>query len=313
VLIVDDGSTDDTPRIVAERYGSDERVEYIRQPNRGVSAARNLGIARARGQYIAFLDSDDLWKPWKIALQIACLEQLPGVGMIWTDMDAVDERGSVIAPRCMRENYGAYGYLPDGALFQHSRLLRELVPGAEDPGLDTRVHWGDVFSAMVLGNLCQPSTVLVARERALKAGGFNESMRSGEDHDYHLRLAREGPAALLDVASILYRKGGEDQLTAPAWQAMIAKNALATILPVIERERSRIRLPEQLLRKKLASAHLWIASEHLGKDNATARRHLLKSLRQRPWQPRAWLRLASACAGPRWTRAARRLWQTARL
>ncbi len=304
VLIVDDGSTDATERIVSARYGSNARVRYERQENRGVSAARNLGLSLATGRYVAFLDSDDLWKPWKIELQVACLERLPGVGMIWTDMDCVQGAGTV-RRNILREHFSAYRFLERHGIFEQSKLLAELAPLVKDPGIHTRVCWGDVFSAMVMGNLCQPSTVLVLREVALAAGGFDESMLSGEDHDFHLRVSREAPCALLDIASTVYRSGAGDQLTDPAWQPMIARNALDTILPVIRNERSRIRLPEHMIRRKLAEAHKWIAQEALGRDNRIARRHFASSLWHWPFQAKTWVRFASSLASPRMSRALR--------
>ncbi len=304
VLIIDDGSTDATGQVVAARYGSDPRVRCVRQENRGVAAARNLGLSLATGRYVAFLDSDDVWKPWKIEVQVACLERLPGVGMIWTDMDCIEASGE-LRRSFMRKYYGAYGYFERRPMFEHSKRLAELAPMVKDPGLDTRVFWGDVFSAMVMGNLCLPSTVLVLRDVALAAGGFDESMLSGEDHDFHLRLSREAPLALLDAASTVYRRGTGGQLTDPAYQPMIARNALRTILPVIRNERGRIRLPGSMIRRKLAHAHKWIAQEALGVDNRTARRHFFLSLWQWPWQGRTWLRFASSLASPKVSRALR--------
>ena len=293
-LVIDDGSTDGTPKLMAERYAGNPRVRYVRQANRGVAAARNLGLSVARGDYIAFLDSDDLWQPWKIEAQVACLERLPGVGMIWTDMDAVDAHGGLLHANYMRAHYGAYRYISTERMFERSAALAELAPGL---GVGARVHWGNVFSAMLMGNLCLPSTVLVTRERADKAGGFNEAMRSGEDHEYHLRLAREGPAALLDIASTLYRVGAEDQLTDPAYHLMIAEHTLETLFRFIRHHPEQIRLPRAMLRKKIAGVHEWIASEHLRRtDYVRAREHLAASLRHWPWRARAWLRLfAAAC------------------
>src|SRR5689334_11510109 len=93
VIVIDDGSTDQTPELMACRYGRDARVLYLRQENAGVSSARNAGMACAQGEYIALLDSDDCWKPWKSELQIRCLQALPEAGMVWTDMEAIGSDG----------------------------------------------------------------------------------------------------------------------------------------------------------------------------------------------------------------------------
>ena len=86
---------------------------------------------------------------------------------------------------------------------------------------------------------------------------------------------------------------------------MIAQSALKTIIPVIERDRARIKLPARMIRRKLASAHAWAGLELLGADNRSARRHFFKSLCQWPWQRKTWLRFATSFASPRVTRALR--------
>ena len=79
IIVVDDGSTDGTPE-VARRYG--EKIRYHRTENRGVSAARNAGIALAEGDLIAFLDADDRWLPNKLECQVPVFDGTPGVGLV---------------------------------------------------------------------------------------------------------------------------------------------------------------------------------------------------------------------------------------
>ena len=112
VLVIDDGSTDGTRALVEERYGMDPRVKYTYQPNRGVAAARNEGLRQAQGEFIAFLDSDDVWLPGKLRLQLECLDAVPEAGMVWTDMEAVDLDHRLVHPRYLRVMYHAYRNFP---------------------------------------------------------------------------------------------------------------------------------------------------------------------------------------------------------
>ena len=99
-----------TRALIADAYGSEPRIRYIHQTNGGVSHARNTGIRAAQGDYVAFLDSDDVWKPWKLTAQLACLEHFPEVGMVWTNMEAVDPDGHLFDPRHLAAMYSAYDF-----------------------------------------------------------------------------------------------------------------------------------------------------------------------------------------------------------
>ena len=79
IIVVDDGSTDSTPEIL-QSYGS--RIHSISQTNGGMAAARNLGIAAAKGELIALLDHDDIFLPDKLPAQVACFDSHPGVGLV---------------------------------------------------------------------------------------------------------------------------------------------------------------------------------------------------------------------------------------
>jgi glycosyltransferase involved in cell wall biosynthesis len=99
IIIVDDGSTDDTAAIAAEFCASDPRARLIRQENRGVAAARNRAIDDARGDYIAPLDADDLWHPEKIERQLRTFaDSPPRVGLVYCWYRMIDEHGEVTAP-----------------------------------------------------------------------------------------------------------------------------------------------------------------------------------------------------------------------
>ena len=129
VVIVDDGSTDDTGALVEAKYGLEPRVRYYRQNNTGISGARNAGLLRARGDYVALLDSDDVWLPWKLEVQLACMRAHPDLGMTWTDMIAVDPDDKITDEAYLRHMYGAYGWYPTtDSLFKDSQPLEDLSP-----------------------------------------------------------------------------------------------------------------------------------------------------------------------------------------
>jgi glycosyltransferase involved in cell wall biosynthesis len=287
VLVVDDGSTDDTARRVAEWYGSEPRVRYLFQENAGVSAARNHGLVAARGNFLALLDSDDYWYPWKLELQLKCLRRT-GAGMIWSDMDAVGDGARLVQARYLRTMYSAYQQFTSDQLFQRhiSVLTQDLPESLSADHVD--LFAGDLFAPMIMGNLVHTSTVLMTRERFAHVKAFREDLKhSGEDYDFHLRTCRAGLVAFIDIATIGYTVGMEDQLTRPSLMIHIARNTLKTIEPIIKEERGTGRLPDTMVRSALANANAWVGEELLKlKELREARSYLLRSLRFKAWSPR---------------------------
>lgn len=155
VLVVDDGSTDGTLALLA-RYG--ERIRVLRQSNAGQGVARNLGIREARGEYVAFLDSDDLWPPWTLA----------------TFQQVIREQGapSVVMGRAHS--------------FQHSREVSDLEPGAP------RVQRFDDYLASADATFIRTACAVAVRTEALRrVGGFSDKRISAEDYDLLYRLGVE--------------------------------------------------------------------------------------------------------------------------
>jgi glycosyltransferase involved in cell wall biosynthesis len=305
IVIIDDGSNDGTEELVSHRWGSDSRVRYTRQENAGVAAARNRAIKQARGRYVAFLDSDDIWFPWKLELQLLCLKAFPRAGMIWTDMEAVGPGGERLHARHLRQMYSAWRRFRCESLFEESRTLLEVARSMEAEvieGLgDARVWVGDVFSAMVTGSLVHTSTVVLRRERLDQVGEFDEALRfSGEDYDFHLRTCREGDVAFADLPTIRYQLGMADRLTRPEYHVHMAANFLTTITKVMATDRNRMRVPRSVVRGVFAEAHAWLGEVLLVRgENLEARRHFLRSLLRHPLQPGIWFRLFLAVLPPR--------------
>lgn len=158
ILVVDDGSRDRTPDIVARHAAEDPRVCIIRQDNKGVAAARNAGIAAASGAFVAPVDADDLWRPDKIGLQIAAMKRHgPRAGLCCTGVHSIDRDGRTFA--------------------QH-------VP---DPG-------DDAFRAMCRVNLAgNGSSALMPLDLVRRYGGYDTGLRAAgaqgcEDWQLYLQI-----------------------------------------------------------------------------------------------------------------------------
>ena len=313
VIIVDDGSTDDTGEMMKRRYGSDRRVQYHYQANTGISGARNAGLARATGAYVALLDSDDEWLPWKLELQVACLAAHPEVGMTWTDMFAIDPAGNIKSEAFLRQMYRAYRWYPTSeSLFGSSARLETLSPRARVVAPGRNFYYGDIGDKMLMGSLVHTSTVVLTRERALAVKAFREDLRyAGEDFEFHLRTCRLGPVGYLDVSSIRYQIGQAD--AASRYRLHMATNFLRVIEPILAAEGERIALPKAMQAEVLGGAHAWVGETLLDEgDSAGARRHLARSLRIHPRQWRTARLFLGACLPTPLRRIVRRLYRAAR-
>ncbi len=281
ILVVDDGSTDATAQAVA---GYGPKVRYFHQPNGGVSSARNLGLRQARGEFIALLDSDDAWLPWKVEAQLAVFRAMPQVGMVWTDMTAIDPNSAEVEQRYLRHFYSCYSHIDFDKYCPPVARVGDVWRQAPAAIAGDQIRSGDIFAAMFYGSLVHTSTVMLTRRRLVDTGLFDLSLRqTGEDYEFHMRTTMNGPVALLDAPSILYRVGAGDQLTRPELQVTIARNNLTTVMRYINHERAGAMLPPADVRERLARSMGWLGEASMETGNLPDARHYLwTSLHHKP-------------------------------
>jgi len=178
IILVDDGSTDNTKQIVSF-FG--KRVNYHYQRHKGVSAARNLGLGLAQGDYIAFLDSDDLWKKEKIGVQLSFMRAFPQAKVCYTDEIWI-RRGVYVNPKKRHQKYS-----------------------------------GCIFDKVLPLCLISLSSALFRREVFGEIGKFDESLPACEDYDFGIRLAYKYPVYFLSQPLIVKRGGHPDQLSRKYW------------------------------------------------------------------------------------------------
>ncbi len=184
VIIVDDGSTDDTERLLSP---FEDRIIYLRQENRGVNAARNKALKYANGEYIALLDSDDIWKMHKLDVEISILDKFPNAGFVYSDFSVLKPSGQLL------ENYigNWYTYENDWEkLFDQFIPFLEVSAGkyADNPELvNARVYAGNIYHSSLFHPAVLPSASMYRRE---KSGNmlFNENDSSCGDWEFFARL-----------------------------------------------------------------------------------------------------------------------------
>ena len=174
LIVVDDGSTDGTEDLVSSYL---PRLTYLYQEHQGVSAARNRGIASARGEYLSFLDSDDLWLKEKLSLQMRFMESHPECRICYTDEIWI-RKGVRVNPMKKHRKYS-----------------------------------GMIFEQCLPLCIVSPSSVLIARTLLDEVGIFDETLEVCEDYDLWLRIAARYPIHFIETPLIVKRGGHMDQLS----------------------------------------------------------------------------------------------------
>jgi glycosyltransferase involved in cell wall biosynthesis len=174
IIIIDDGSKDETPNVLAPYLN---RIKYIYQENRGISAARNQGIRQASGDYIAFLDSDDEWVEDKLAIQVEILDNNKNIGIVHNKLIILNENGEKVGMKPKKDS---------GKNFQ------ELV---------------------AVGGDLPTSSVITRKECFDKAGLFDEELPTMEDFEMWLRIARSYEVYEVRDICLAYSYRHQQQIT----------------------------------------------------------------------------------------------------
>ena len=187
LIVIDDGSTDGTADLVRSY---ENRLQLITQQNQGAAVARNAGLVAARGEYIAFIDSDDCWLPGKLSAQVHYLQAHPNIGIVFSRCQTwePDLDGNFVMP-CIQET--------------ESDQESDIVP--------ERSGW--LYNRLLFGSMLHTITVMARRTLIDQVGKFEPELKRGQDYDYWLRASRLTEIYQLNRVMALYRLHGSGCVT----------------------------------------------------------------------------------------------------
>jgi glycosyltransferase involved in cell wall biosynthesis len=243
ILVVDDGSQDQTARIVQSFAETDPRVTLFQQPNRGVAAARNLAIEKSQGEYIAPIDADDIWYPQKLEKQLQLLlASEPHVGLVYAWSAFIDEQGV---------------------------LTGRLQAASKE---------GEVYVALLAGNFIGNASAPLIRRACLKTiGGYNTQMREQnaqgcEDWDLYLRIAEQYQFRVISEFLIGYRQ------STSSMSCNCTAMAKSYDLMLADAQRRSPEIPAKLLRLSAVKYYLYLVNQSI-RDGNHYRTLLLRAIR----------------------------------
>ena len=169
-IVVDDGSTDGTGALVSN-FTEDPRISYLKKENEGVSIARNTGYELSKGEYLAFLDADDLWKKNRLDKMLQKFEANPDLGLVHSHVQEIDAK---------------------------SNLLSTVHRGKEGHILESLLLWQGC-------NIPAPSSILVKREVVERVGGFSPELSTAADQEFFFRVAAQFEVGMVPEVLGLYR------------------------------------------------------------------------------------------------------------
>ena len=272
IVAINDGSTDGTGDILAS-YG--DRITVLAQQNAGQTVAKINGIEQSTGDYVAFLDSDDLWDAAKISRQVDLMESSPETGLCYTAGHVIDGSGARMS---------AFFASPS--------------------------HRGDCFEELLLQNDIVASSVMVRRAALDKVGTFAPELRACENWELWTRIASEYLVDCVDEPLTFYRKHGNNMSSKTGHMRdyrlqVVAKNEI--------RYAGRSARIDRVLQLAYYRAHVSFGKVYLGQlVLAEARAELSRAIRRRPFDPRTYGWYAQAMLGAGFLRQLRRTKHTLR-
>ena len=255
IIVVDDGSSDNTKELIESKYK--DKVRYFYQMNRGAPAARNKGLRESQGEYLVFLDADDWLAPESLLDKISIVKKKSDIHWVYSDSNLVDIQGKFLGKSS--EIFG----------FDHEKMNL------------------DPFKSFLLrGNFISTSVSLISKKCVLNINGFDESLQALQDYDLNLRLAKDYHPQFIKKP-LVFQRIHSNSITSSIFKALEAR------ISVVDKIRKDFPEESAKYRKELIKTEAGIYN-YLGvfalskSERIMAFMYFLKSIYRRPFQKRAY-------------------------
>lgn len=261
IIITNDGSTDNTPQILDNFAKQNPTVvKVIHQKNMGQSIARNASIAAAKGDFIAFMDADDIWAKQKIARQVQYFADHPDVGLVYTEGMTIDGRGNKL------EAFGC-----------------------------SSEFTGNCFKTLFLRNNIIGSSVMVRKRILDKVGAFTPYLRACENWELWTRISREHKIDFIDEELAYYRQHDSNMSKNIDW---MIDNRIKAVRHNHDQYKNIVPDEELLTKQAYFMAYRGFGSVYLGNlDLKKARKYIALALKYNPKSVRTYFWYLQACSG----------------
>ena len=255
ILVVNDGSTDSTNEVLAKYK---DKVVCLNKENGGLASARNYGMKHTKGDYIVWLDADDILEKDKISIQLHFMEMNSKIVLSCTDFSAFNDSG--IFDRSHIKNY--YGSISrikngfDGIYNNKTQISLVHIQNIINKDIeDISVYYGDISEKLIFGNIIHPPTVMFRRSISEQLNGLDPTLGEGTDYDYFIRFSRLGKIAYINFPLLRYRYS-ENQMSADTNLDSILASACKVLEKTAKENPQFIAENKQLFNNRISQVYI---------------------------------------------------------
>jgi|GEM_PF-1135942 len=280
LIVINDGSTDETEEVI-KPYLRD--INYIHQENSGSGKARNEGIKAAKGEYIAFIDDDDIWLPWKLELQMEIFNKHKEIGIICTNFSIFNDKEE--RPSGIKEYFGLFKRTNldfDTIFKQNKRIFFN--------DKEFNFYWGDIFPTIIQGSLIHQVSILTKKNIVEEIGFYNESLSDNEDYDVCLKIGEKYEIGYVDIDTVKVRLSPKTRSNDESTRIKFWENNLQIVTQAINRSSKKEILDKNSISNRFDQIYQKIAYYSLSAgDLKKSRFYLKKIIKNAPTQVKPYL------------------------